>query len=207
MVVLTHPHSDHVTGLTQVLRRYDVGYILERRFKHDTPDYQAWRQVVADEGAVVTEARPGQVVAIDHGVFMQVVWPPDTLMRGTASDVDNASVVLRLVYGDVSFLLTADIFREAESGLVAQAAHIDSDVLKVAHHGSRNSSIASFLAGVSPVVAVISSGEGNRFGHPHPETVEALLGHIAEDALSVTGDRGTIEFVTDGRRLEVRTER
>ena len=207
LVVLTHPHRDHVAGLTEVLRRYDVAYVLERRFPHDSPEYQAWRRAVEDEGAVVIQAQPGQVVTIDDGVFIQVLGPPETLMRGTDSDVDNASVVLRLVYRDVSFLLTGDMFHEAESALLAQDAPIDSDVLKVAHHGSRSSSIAAFLESVSPAVAVISAEEDNRFGHPHAETVEALLKHVAEDALLLTSERGTIEFVTDGRRLEVITER
>ena len=77
----------------------------------------------------------------------------------------------------------------------------------MAHHGSRSSSSGVFLQAVSPVAAVISSGEGNRFGHPDPETVDALLGHVDEALLFMTSERGSVEFVTDGRRLEVKTER
>ena len=133
--------------------------------------------------------------------------PPETLIEGTDSDVNNASVVLRLVYGNVSFLLTGDVFSEAEANLVEHGAPVDSDVLKVAHHGSRNSSSEAFLGSVTPVVAIISAGEGNRFGHPHPETEEALLRHVTKDLLFVTKDRATIEVVTDGEQLEVKTER
>jgi competence protein ComEC len=207
LVVLTHPHSDHLAGLTEALRRYDVERILEREVQYDTPEYLAWRQAVNAEGAVVIQARPGLILAMDDGVFIQVLGPPEVLMVGTASDVDNASVVLRLVYGDVSFLLTGDIFSEAETALVAGGAPIDSDVLKVAHHGSRGSSTAEFLDAVSPASAVISVGEGNGFGHPHTQTIEALLSHLPEDKIFLTSDSGDIEFVTDGSRLRVKTER
>ena len=207
LVVLTHPHGDHVTGLTEVLRKYDVQHVLERQVQYDSPAYDAWRRAVEDEGAVVVQARLGQVVSADDGVFLQVINPPERLVRGTASDVDNASVVLRVVYGDVSFLLTGDIFREAEAGILVGGALVDSDVLKVAHHGAGSSSSQGFLERASPVAAVISVGEDNRFGHPHPETLEALRRYVDDDFLFLTSDRGTIEFVTDGRRLEVKTER
>ena len=80
-------------------------------------------------------------------------------------------------------------------------------MLKVAHHGSRTSSSARLLESVSPSVAVISVGKDNRYGHPHPETVAALLAHVAEDQIFLTSERGNVEFVTDGTRLEVKTER
>ena len=207
MVVLTHPHADHVGGLAEVLRRYDIRHVLEREAQYDSTAYDAWRRAVEDEGAIVTQARPGQVIAIDDGVFMQVVSPPESLLRGTESDVDNASVVLRLVHGEVSFLLTGDVFGEGEADLVARGGPIDSDVLKVAHHGSRSSSSGAFLSRVSPVAVVISAGEDNRFGHPHPETIEALLQYVPGDLVLLTSNRGNIEFVSDGRRLDVKTER
>ena len=140
-------------------------------------------------------------------MLIEVLWPPARLLRGTASDVDNASVVLRLVYGDVSFLLTGDIFVEGESGLVRREAELDSDVLKVAHHGSRSSSSAPFLDRVDPTVAVVSAGRDNRYGHPRPETIEALRRHVDDERIFLTGESGSIEFVTDGVRLEVKTER
>ena len=207
LVVLTHPHSDHVTGLTEVLRGYDVQRILEREFEYDGPAQHAWTARVALETAEVTQARPGQTILFDDGVALQVLGPPETLLRGTESDVDNATVVLRLVYGDISFLLTGDVFAEGESWLMAQGSDLRSDVLKVAHHGSRSSSSDRFLERASPTAAVVSAGEGNRFGHPHRQTLEALLRHLPAERIFVTKDAGTVEFVTDGARLEVKTER
>ena len=207
LAVLTHPHSDHVTGLTEVLRRYRVDHILEREVEYDSPAYAEWRGAVSNEGAKVTQAQSGQVIAFDDGLRLQVLGPPERLQSGTSSDVDNASVVLRLEYGEVSFLLTGDIFIEAERLLVAEGAPVDSDVLKVPHHGSRTSSSGAFLARVSPAAAVISVGTEDRLGHPHPEVASALTHLVGEDRLFLTGERGTVEFITDGRRLEVKTER
>ena len=206
LVVLTHPHEDHVGGLIEVLSRYEVPLVLERR-TDDISSGVAWRAALEKEGADVVQAEPGQVIVLGDGVFIEVLSPPARLLRGTSSDVNNASVVLRLVYGDVSFLLAGDALAEAESVLVSRGAPLDSDVLKVAHHGSRSSSLAAFLDKASPFVAVISAGETNRFGHPHLETVEALRLHVAEDLLFLTSERGTVEFTTDGKRLEVKTER
>ena len=207
LVVLTHVHSDHVSGLLEVLRRYDVRRVLERKIEYDSPPYEAWRQAVEEEGAEVIRAEAGQMISLGDGVFIQVLNPPARLLRGTASDVDNASVVLRLVYGNVSFLLAADMFRQGEAALLARNATIASDVLKVGHHGSRTSSSAAFLDQVSPAIAVITVGENNRFGHPHPEALAALRRYVPEELLLLTRDRGTIEFVTDGVRLEMKTER
>ena len=207
LAVLTHAHSDHSAGLVEVLRRYDVFHILERETIYDSQPYDAWRQAAKDEGALITQAQAGQVLVFDDGVSIQVLGPPGTPTRSTESDVNNSSVVLRVVYGDISFLLTGDILREAEERLVARGAHVDSDVLKVAHHGSRSSSSEVFLRSVTPAAAVISVGEDNRFGHPHLEAVDSLLRHVDEEMLLMTKDHGTIEFVTDGRSLEVKTQR
>jgi beta-lactamase superfamily II metal-dependent hydrolase len=207
LVVLTHPHQDHVSGLNEVLRRYEAFHILERQFPFESTAYQGWRRAVSTEGAVVTQAQSGQTIATDDGVLIQVLGPPETLIAGSDSDVDNASVVLRVVYGQVSFLLTGDIFAEAEKALIAQHVPLGSHVLNVPHHGSRRSSTGDFLAAVSPTAAVVSAGEDNRFGHPHSETVAAMLRHVPGEMLFVTSDSGTIEFVTDGKQLRVRTER
>ena len=207
MVVLTHPHSDHVTGLIEALRRYDVKRMVERRTQFDSPQHQAWRRAVEREGAEVLQAEAGQVIATGDGMFIQVVAPSDRLLQGTQSDVDNASIVLRLVYGDVSMMLTGDMFDEAERALVSSGAAIDSDVLKVGHHGSRSSSSGPFLGAGTPAIAVVSAGEDNLFGHPHRETLDALRRWVPDDGLFLTAERGVVEFTTDGRRLWVKTDR
>ena len=207
MVVLTHGHSDHVTGLLEVIRTYDVETVLQRKTDHDGASYLAWHRAVDLENAEVVSARAGMIVPLDSGAFIEVLGPPARLLRGTASDVDNASVVLRLVYGDVSFLFMGDAFTEAENALIAAPTVLDSDVLRVGHHGSRTSSSTRFLEAASPSIAVISAGKDNRFGHPHPETLAALAPHAPPDRTFITADHGTIELITDGKTISAITER
>ncbi|MCH8310696.1 MAG: ComEC/Rec2 family competence protein, partial [Chloroflexi bacterium] len=207
LVVLTHPHTDHVTGLTEVLRRYDVKRILQREVEYDSPQYVEWQKAVSHEGAAVMSALPGLVITFDDGVFIEVVGPPKVLLRNTSSDIDNASVAIRVVYGAVSFMLTGDTFVEGEVLIARDGTPIDSDVLKVGHHGSRNSSADDFLSAVSPDVAVISAGLDNRFDHPHQETLDTLTQQVPESRIYTTRDHGSVTVVTDGKTLFVNTQR
>ena len=207
LVVLTHPHADHLTGLLETMERYEVGAVLERPVDYDGPGYAAWRELAAEEGALVLEAAPGQRIEMGDGAVVQVLGPPERLLSGTESDVDNASVVVRVSYGEVSFLLTGDMFSEAEAALAATGRDLESDILKVGHHGSRTSSSRDFLDAVRPSVAVVSAGAGNSFGHPHAETLEELGRYVSPEMVLKTFERGDVRFVTDGETLRVSTER
>ena len=210
VVAASHPNSDHIGGLLQVLKRYDVGAVLERRIEYESATYEAWARAVDEEqtqGARVIEAGAGLAIMLDSDVRLEVLGPPRELLRGTGSDADNASLVLRLTYGEVSFLLTGDVFAAGERAMLASGVNPDSDVLKVPHHGSDTSSTAEFLRAVSPAVAVISVGAENRFGHPGEGVVRRLRGFVGEDGLYMTSERGAVEFITDGETLWVRTER
>ncbi|GAI74769.1 unnamed protein product [marine sediment metagenome] len=132
---------------------------------------------------------------------MEVLNPPEGLFEGTSHDVDNNGVVLRLNWGQVSFLFTADIREEVEFELIGQRANLKSTVLKAAHHGSKTSTTSQFLAAVDPEVAVVSVGTDNPFGHPSPEVVERLIDRLGEDNVYRTDEGGTIELITDGERL------
>jgi competence protein ComEC len=127
-------------------------------------------------------------------------------MAGTQADANNNSVVLRLVWGQASFLLTGDIEAEAEHLLLDSGQHLPSGVLKVAHHGSGGSSTAEFLDAVNPLYAVISVGADNRFGHPQ-EAVLDRLAQMGDVEVLRTDEQGTVKFATDGHRLWVQTER
>ncbi len=207
VVVLTHGHADHLTGLLDVLRRYDVGHVVEREAEYTTPGYAGWRQAVGNEGATAAHTQAGQLIDLGDGVTIEVLHPAETLMTGTDSDLNNASIVLRVVYGDVSFLLTGDIFVEAEREILSRGADVRSTVLKIPHHGSRSSSSREFIERVHPSVAVISVGADNRFGHPHAETLDVLGRYVPEARVMTTRDSGAIRFVTDGTTLSVKTER
>ena len=116
-------------------------------------------------------------------------------------------MVLRLTYGSVSFLLTADIEAETESFLTLMGAGIESTVLKVAHHGSKTSSTAGFIDAVDPAVVLISVCSNNSFGHPSDEVVGRLMRQIGGENIYRTDRHGNVEFVTDGVELWVETQR
>ena len=207
LVVLTHPHRDHISGLNEILRRFTVESVLERRQEFDAPEQTAWADLVEAEGAKTIDAFPGLQLSFSDGVIVEALGPPAPLLSGTESDVDNGSVIVRVVYGDRSFIVTGDVFNEGEAWLVGSGQRLASDVLKVAHHGSQTSSTQAFLDAVDPGAAVISSGQDNRFGHPHPDVVGRLKAAVGGSQVFTTAESGSLTFETDGMTLWVSAER
>jgi beta-lactamase superfamily II metal-dependent hydrolase len=119
------------------------------------------------------------------------------------SPVNESSVVLRVSWGEVSFLLTGDVGRETEHDLLYEGYDLESTVLKVGHHGSDSSSSSQFLAAVSPEVAAISAGLDNSFGHPSEDVIARLERVVDPDHIYVTSEAGRVTFTTDGQRLWV----
>ncbi len=207
MVVLTQPHADHLTGLIEVLERYRVGQALQPEIRDVSPLYDRWCASLARHRIPVTTLHAGQRIEPGSEVYIDVLHPPEEPMAETADDVDNNGLVLRLSYKEVSFLLTADIYHEAEWYLISSGTPLRSTVLKVAHHGSRTSSSTEFLEAVSPEAAIISAGAGNRFGHPHMEVTDRLMACLKDGNLYCTAECGTVEFISDGQRIWTKTGR
>ncbi|MBA7669405.1 ComE operon protein 3 [subsurface metagenome] len=210
LVVLTHPSADHVTGLIEVLNRYQVKQVLHPDLDFESDIYDEWLSLVEDIKGTIAQA--GQQIDLGEGVVIKVLNPQIPHLAGTESDIDNNGIVLHISMGEVSFLLTADIMWEAEFELITHRANLTSTVLKVAHHGSDTSTTPEFLAVVNPQLAVISVGADNRFGHPTPEVMERLEEKIGSENIYLTYDaktdeHNTIEFITDGERLWVRVEK
>ena len=207
MVILTHPHEDHLNGLLEVLKRYRVNLILERQIETESPSYLAWRELIDEKGIPVVRAEKGQLLTLGEDTYIQVLSPGKRLLTNTSSDLNNSSLVLRLTHGDVSFLLMGDAQEEVEWALLGSGEGLRSTVLKVAHHGSSTSSSEEFLEAVDPVAAVISVGEDNRFMHPDAQVVVRLTGHVSEERLFTTRDHGAITFTSDGRSLQALASR
>ena len=205
LVVLTHPHSDHITGLLEVLQRYKVEQVLYPDLDYPSPLYQEWLRLVEEKDIECTIAQAGQQIDLGEGITIKVLHPQTPLLTGTGSDINNNSVVLRLSMGRVSFLLAADIEWEAEFELIALRADLSGTVLKVGHSGSYTSTTAEFLSAANPQVAVISVGD-NPFGHPSDEVVKRLEEKLGTENIYRTDEQGTIEFITDGERLWVKTK-
>jgi competence protein ComEC len=207
LLVLTHPHQDHLAGLVEVLRRYRVAQVLYPSLDYASPLYDEFQGVIEEKGVKSIPARAGQRIDLADGVVIEVFNPPSIPVTGSGSDINNISMVLRLEFGGVSFLLTGDIGWEAEWELVRGRATLESDVLKVAHHGSATATTPEFLAVVSPALAVISVGADNDFGLPREEVLARLAEQTGIQNVYRTDEQGTIEFTTDGEKLWVKKEK
>jgi len=207
LVVLTHPDSDHLAGLVEVLRRFQVKQVLYPDLESESSLYDEWLKLIEAKNIKHTTAQAGQQIDLGAGEVIKVLHPQIAHLTGTESDTDNNGVVLRLSMDDVSFLLTADIGQEAEFELIADRADLSSTVLKVAHHGSDTSTTPEFLAVVNPRIAVISAGADNKFGHPSSGVLERLKERIDPENIYRTDEHGTIEFITNGERLWVEVGR
>lgn len=207
LIVSTHPSADHIAGLMEVVNRYRVKKVLYPALDFESDIYDQWVRSVEEKDIESHIAQAGQRIDLGGGAIIEVLNPQTPLLTDTYSDVDNNGVVLHIVMGEVSFLLTADAMWEAEFELIARRANLNSTVLKVAHHGSDTSTTPQFLAVVNPQLAVISVGADNTYGHPTDEIMARLSQRIGSENIYRTDEDGAIEFITDGERLWVKTER
>ena len=196
MIVATHADADHVGGLPAVLDRYQIDFLLTNGEPPGRAGpYAALLSAAVSQGVEPTLAQAGQIIRLEEELYLMVLHPGP---RRSSNRNDN-SIVLRLVYGDFSLLLTGDIEAETEAALLAGNLLPPTYALKVAHHGSETSTTAAFLARLDPRVAVISAGEDNQFGHPHM----LILGRLGSARIPTlrTDQLHTIEFITDGQYL------
>jgi competence protein ComEC len=194
-----------VGGLVTVLETLDVDQALTNCYTYLTDIHQAFQDLLVSEGIPTACVREGDAFVWGTYVSAMALHPPEPLMSGTASDVNNNSIVLLVSYGTIDFLLTGDIQAEAETVILAGGADLDTEILKVAHHGSNTSSTEAFLSAVSPQEAVVSVGAGNRFGLPSPLAMARV--HATGAAVYRTDLRGTIVVETDGSTYYVNPQR
>lgn len=206
LVVMSHADADHITGLAEVVERYRLDGWLDNGFPDEDAVYLQCLQSLEERGVPRHTVRAGDRLDLGEGSILEVLHPPPEPMTGTDADSNNNSIVLRLRWKEAAFLLTGDIEAEAERLLLQSGQPLDADVLKVAHHGSGGSSTPEFLSAVAPSFAAISVGVDNRFDHPAPIVLERLA---AAGGVTIhrTDEEGTLEFVTDGQNLWVRTQR
>jgi competence protein ComEC len=196
VVVATHPDEDHIVGLVPVLERYQVGTLVTNGAPADNDaTYSALLDMAAARGTQLHIASPGEALALGGATL--TILHPDAAYESDGTN--GRSIVARLVYGDLSVLLTGDAEEAAEAWLLRSGAPLASTVLKAGHHGSNGSSSAPFLNAVQPMVAVISAGRDNNFGHPHPAVLARL--EAAGATIVRTDESGTLELVSDGRRM------
>ncbi|HRY62577.1 MAG TPA: MBL fold metallo-hydrolase [Candidatus Paceibacterota bacterium] len=199
LIALSHPHTDHIAGFLDILPRYLVSGFIESGVSAKTPEYISLKKLTGENNIKEIEALRGMKIDLGGGATM------DVLLPGQNSSKDNpheGMMVLRLVYGDTSFLLTGDLENATEDMLVyLEGENIKSDVLKVGHHGSKNATHPMLLGNVKPEYAVISVGVKNMYGHPATETLERI--EKFEIPVLRTDEEGTITIKSDGEKIIV----
>ncbi len=203
LVVLTHPEEDHLVGLVRVLERYDVEQVMAGPIDTDSAAYGEWQRLIAEKDIAYVEASAGAWADLGDGAILRVLGPPEGGLQDAEADLNNNSLVLKLSWGRLSFLLTGDLETEGEDALLDSRQDLRAAVLKVPHHGAANSSSEPFLDAVQPTVAVISVGEDNTFRHPAFETLERLR----DTLLYRTDQHGRVRLSTDGQSLWISPDR
>ncbi len=198
-VLTTHPDQDHIGGIPEVLKNYTVGEYIDSGATSSTGTFLELKNELAKNNTKTEIAIAGEVIDLGGGAYLKILYPENDLK---SKDTNENSVIAKLYYGNSTFLFTGDAPTNVEQYLaMTDGAELDSDVLKVAHHGSRNSLSPEFLSAVSPEYSVISASKDNSFGHPHKEILDFLNG--IKSIILGTYDLGDIYFVSDGQTIEI----
>lgn len=201
-VIATHPHSDHIGAMADVLREIPADSIIMPYLSEEniptTRIYEDLLDTIEELNIPVIEAEAGASYEID-GLTLEILSPLEQ-----DENLNNMSVVVKMTYGDSSYLFEGDAESGAEHEILESGADVQADILKAGHHGSRTSSSKDYLRAVDPEIAVISCGEGNSYGHPHQQTLEKFR----ENGITFyrTDTQGTITIGTDGEKYEVIVE-
>ncbi len=189
LIILSHPHSDHLNGLIDVIEHYEVKFVLWTGVLAGGASFAKWEDLITDSEIII--ARGGQRIK-GKTFYLDILYPFSSYEGKEVRDLNTTSIIARLVTRDGSFLFTGDAYASNEKELIeaekscmegnlsfvfCRVMILNSDVLKVGHHGSKTSTSEEFLEAVSPSIAVISSGKNNSYGHPHKETLEALMNY------------------------------
>lgn len=199
VVILTHPDSDHLTGVVDVIKRYKVIKFLTQSRPGKTDIYQLFTNVLADKKLSANHLSAGDKLILKSGVSLKVLWPKEVSKTEIAQKVSNvplneSSVIILLKYENFEALLTGDAGSQVMDMIAEEAGDID--VLKVPHHGSKTGMSSHFLNSIDAEIAIISSGKNNRYNHPAEESLDLLS--KANVKTYKTDDLGQIEIVSDG---------
>jgi beta-lactamase superfamily II metal-dependent hydrolase len=203
VMVVTHPDADHISGLVGVLEKLPVALVALTGDQHATQIYERLLLNIRDKNIKALKVRTGTTIPFDPAVKLEVLGPDDDLVN--QPNTNDGSIVIKLTYGQTSFLLTGDAEFAENLSILRRGADVRSTVLKLGHHGSSSSTDENWLRAVQPQLGIISSGKDNPYGHPHVEVIRALnklnIPHIRTD------EHGTITIASDGSQMRVTSQR
>ena len=216
IVILTHPHADHVLGLIEVLRRYEVGLLVLNGAELKSDIYYEFLKVAKEKNVKIIIAKEGMAIHFSDNLEFDIISPSKDsgdLVFGKKSEsfgvsgneVNDSSVVGKLVFKNFSIMVTGDATSKTEIRLLSDGYDLKSDILKIGHHGSKYSSSSKFLGAVSPKAAIIEVGAKNRYGHPSPAALSRLK--MFDISVFRTDLNGDIKIVSDGFTTNIFTER
>ncbi|MFJ3389274.1 MULTISPECIES: MBL fold metallo-hydrolase [unclassified Lysinibacillus] len=197
IVVATHPDADHIGGLIPVLNSIDIGQFYDSGKVHTSQTFEEMLTLIDTKNIPYNVPKTGDSIAFDADINVKVLNANEH-----ATDNNDASIVLKVTYGNVSFLLTADAGIALEKEMMQN--DVKATILKAGHHGSNTSSSAEFIQKVHPEVTILSYGEGNKYGHPHAEVVERL--QALGSKIYATAEAGTVIVSTDGVNYDVNSK-
>jgi len=206
LVVLTHPHADHLVGLIEVIKRYDIKKILMTDAVNNTSEYKELSNLITEKNIPVEFAKQDQKISLGNKLYFNIYWPSQSYKDKEISNFNNTSIVGKLIYENVTFLLTGDAEKEVLNKIVTQYGNqLKSDVYKVAHHGSKNATNVNLIKIVNPEIAIVSAGLDNPFGHPSDIALKALTDSNVK--IFRTDQNGTVEIISDGINFWTKIEK
>ncbi|EDT71194.1 TPA: MBL fold metallo-hydrolase [Clostridium perfringens] len=196
LVIATHPHEDHIGGMVDVFKEYEVKAFYSPKITHTTKTYENLVKAVKDEGLKTKELKGGMVIDLGEGAKFEVFTP----QKSEYEELNDYSPIMKLSFGDTSYLFTGDAEKLAEEEALAKyKTSLDSDVIKFGHHGSSSSSSNAFIEAVSPKYGIISCSKDNKYGHPHRETLDIIKKYNIKTFRTDTD--GEIILTSDGKSI------
>ncbi|MCK9578914.1 MAG: MBL fold metallo-hydrolase [Methanoregula sp.] len=214
LMILTHPHDDHAGGLVKVLKRYRTQKILYTGVVHTSPVYLEWLNIIKRKNIPLTIIDRPQTITLGADLRLQILYPVESLLNQEMENLNNSSIIIKLIYQNEKFLLVGDAETEVENDLAPDPSpykgegsyfNLQSNVLKIGHHGSDTSSSENFLAAVKPKIAIIQVGKDNDFGHPSLRVINRLERLGAK--IYRTDLNGWIDVVSDGKTIDIHSSR
>lgn len=196
LVIATHPHEDHIGGMVDVFKEYEVKAFYSSKITHTTKTYENLVKAVKDEGLKTKELKGGMVIDLGEGAKFEVFTP----QKSEYEELNDYSPIMKLSFGDTSYLFTGDAEKLAEEEALAKyKTSLYSDVIKFGHHGSSSSSSNAFIEAVSPKYGIISCAKDNKYGHPHRETLDIIKKYNIKTFRTDTD--GEIILTSDGKSI------
>lgn len=201
LIIITHPHSDHISGLIEVIKRYKIKKIFYTGVSYNSETYEELLSQIKQNKIKLIKITKKQDITLNSNLKLKILFPNENLCEKNIENLNNTSIITKLIYNQNSFLFAADAEHEIEQTLLNSKTDIKADILKVGHQGASDSSSLKFLQKVNPQIAIISVGENNKFGHPSLRVIKRLEKLNAKVFRS--DQNGDIKIIADGKNYNI----